>query len=144
MLRTEEQERNGAAPGGTSGEGRASPLDSLSFHALEIAGRVSRLARVRAARARLRVSRTVFLVLGGIVLALVAAAASLAGVRLIVSGLTAGLTELAAGRTWLAELWSGLVLLALTALLLVWARAWSERRVLRDLERRHGDDQDRR
>jgi hypothetical protein len=131
LLRTEDQARERAGNGAPPGE-----LDSLSAHVAEIAAQVARLARIRVARARLRARRTAFLVLGGIVLAIVAAAAALAGVRLVVSGLTAGLGELVAGRVWLAELWSGLLLLAGTAILLVLARSWSERRFLRDFLRR--------
>jgi hypothetical protein len=94
------------------------------------------LAHVRAARYGLLLSRTVFLTLGGIVLAIVCTAASLAGVRLAVRGLTGALTTALDGRVWLAELWSGLVILAGTALLVVSIHAWLERRILRDLGKR--------
>lgn len=138
MLHAQEQreDRNGAPAGGRSNGAPPGDVGSLSGHVAEIAAAVARLVRIRAARARLRAHRTAFLVLGGAVLAFAAAAAALAGVRLIVSGLTAGLGELVHGQTWLAELWSGLLILAGTGIALVWLRGWSERRVLRDLRRR--------
>lgn len=136
MLRTDGQ-RTGAPFGQSPREDAADgELHALSAHVAEIAGQVARLARIQVARTRLRARRLAFLALGGILLALVAAAAALAGVRLVVSGLTAGLGEVVGGRVWLAELWSGLLLLAVTAILLVSIRSWSERRLLRDLLRR--------
>jgi hypothetical protein len=126
-------ERNGAPSGAEPGGGRPhEELQSLAALATEIAGPVKRLARIRLARMRLRASRVAFLVLGGFALAVAATAAALAGVRLFVRGLTAGLGELADGRVWLAELWSGLLLLAGTAAVLVWIRSWLERRLVRD------------
>ena len=127
--------------GGTAGERprddrQDGDLDTLSAHVSEIAGQLARLARIRSARARLRAQSAAFSVLGGIVLALVVAAAALAGVRLVARGLTAGLGELVGERVWLAELWAGLLLLAGTAALIVSIRWWSERRLLRDLRRR--------
>lgn len=127
--------------GGTAGERprddrQDGDLDTLSAHVSEIAGQLARLARIRIARARLRAQSAAFSVLGGIVLALVVAAAALAGVRLVARGLTAGLGELVGERVWLAELWAGLLLLAGTAALIVSIRWWSERRLLRDLRRR--------
>ena len=119
--------------GGTAGTAR-----TFTAHAADIAAHVSRLAHVRAARLGLWVIRTVFLTLGGIVLAIVCAAASLAGVRLAVRGLTGALTAALDGRVWLAELWSGLAVLAGTALLVVSVHAWVERGILRDLKKRGG------
>jgi len=134
----EQEDRDGAPTAGRAGNGAPlGDVESLSGHVAEIAGQVARLVRIRAARARLRARQTAFLVMGGIVLALAAAAAALAGVRLFVSGLTAGLGELVDGRTWLAELWSGLLLLAGTGLALVWLQRWSERRLVRDLRGRN-------
>ena len=71
--------------GGTAGERprddrQDGDLDTLSAHVSEIAGQLARLARIRIARARLRAQSAAFSVLGGIVLALVVAAAALAGV----------------------------------------------------------------
>ncbi len=140
MLRADAREPDGTVRGEPpAGDSREEPGRSASFHLAEIAGHLSRLARIRAARARLRMRRVVFLALGGSVLAIVATAAGLSGVHLLVRGLTAGLTEVADGRAWLAELASGLVILAGTALLLVSLQLWSERRLLRDLARRHGN-----
>jgi hypothetical protein len=138
VLRVQEQreDRNSAPAGGRSNGASLGDAGSISGHVAEIAAEIARLVRIRAARARLRANQTAFLVLGGVALAFAAAAAALAGVRLIESGLTAGLGELVHGRTWLAELWSGLVILAGTGIALVWLRGWSDRRILRHLRRR--------
>lgn len=133
MLRPQDDPALGTSPDGGSQRDLASVTRLLG----EIAEQLSRLARVRVARARLRARRVAFLVLGGIVLAVVAGALALAGVRLFVGGLTAGMSELVDGPVWLAELWSGLLLLAGTTALLVLLRTWSERLVLRDLLRRN-------
>lgn len=134
MLRTHE-DRSGAPFGERPRDD--GELDTLTAHVAAIAGQVARLVRIRVARTRLRAHRLAFLALGGIVLALAAAATTLAAVRLVVRGLTAGVVELVDGRVWLAELWTGLLLLAVTAILLVSIRSWSERRLLRDLLRRN-------
>ena len=120
--------------------GAAGTARTFTAHAAEIAAQVSRLARVRAARLSLWVNRTVFLALGGIVLAIVLATACLAGVRLAVRGLTGTLTSALDGRVWLAELLSGLAILVGAALLVVSVHAWVERRILKDLKDRRGGD----
>ncbi len=139
MPRAEEPEPNGTVLDEPERAGSGEELHaSLSAHLTEIIGHLSRLARIRVMRVRLRTGRVVFLALSGILLALVTAAAALAGVRLVIRGVSAGLLEVVDGRVWLAELWSGLILLAGTGLLLVSVHSWSERRLLRGLRRRHG------
>jgi uncharacterized BrkB/YihY/UPF0761 family membrane protein len=135
---TERSPSETAAPDPSKNGGAAGPARTLGEHAAAIAALVSRLMRVRAARRRLWVSRTLFLVLGALVLAAVIVAASLAGVRLAVSGLTGGLTAVLDGRPWLAELCSGLLVLLCIALLLASIHRWLQRRVLRGLERDQG------
>jgi len=125
----DESSKNGAA---------AEPARAFAAHVADIAAHVSRLARVRAARLSVRVSRTVFLALGGVVLATLCTAAGLAGVRLAVRGLTGALTAALDGRAWLAELSSGLVVLAGTALVVLAVQTWIERRILRSLRKRPG------
>lgn len=140
---TERSQSETAAAEPSKNGGAAGTARTFTAHAAEIAAQVSRLAHVRAARFDLTVSRTVLLMLGGLVLAIVCAAASLAGVRLAVRGLTGALTSALDGRVWLAELCSGLVVLACTALLLVSVHAAVERRIVRNLERRRGRDESR-
>lgn len=136
---TERSAREAASDGSSQNGHEAGLASTFAAHAAEIAEQVSRLARVRAARFRLRAGQTVLLALGGVVLVIVSAAASLAGVRLLVRGLTGGLTAALEGRVWLAELGSGLAFLAGTVLLLVLVHAWVGRRALRGLKKHLGD-----
>lgn len=137
MLDAQDQVRNGAAAEAAPAVDAAEDTDRLLAHLLEIADHVSRLILIGTTRAQLRVHRAACLALLGIALGLAATALVLAGARLLARGLTAGLTELLDGRIWLAELSSGLVLLAGTVLLILAVRSWSERRLLRRLVQRH-------
>lgn len=140
MVRAPEDRSGASTAAGSRGGRESAEHDEASTHVAVIVARIVRLARIQVARARLHAQRMVFLVLGGIVLALVAAVAAWSGARLLVGGLTAGLTELLDGRVWLAELCSGLLLLAGTAAGLVAVRSWSERRILRDHLERGNDE----
>ena len=136
MVSTEDRR---TAHSGVRGDGDQGESGSANDQLFEIVGQLARLARIRIARTRLHTRRKAFLVFGVGLLALVAGAISLAGVRLFVGGLSQGLRELVADdRLWLAELWTGLLLLAGTGIVLVTAWRIAERRVLR--EHLGGDD----
>jgi hypothetical protein len=134
MLRMHEER---ADPAGGAGSG-ATPPAPFSAHVAEIAALVERLARIRAARWRLHTLQLGLLVPAALVLVVVAVALGLAGVGLFVGGLSAGLSELWPTRPWLADLVTGLLLLAGCGLLFAGVRAVGERRVLARL-RRHDD-----
>jgi len=131
MLRMHE-ERADPAGGAESG---ATPPPPFSTHVAEIAALLGRLARIRAARWRLRTLQLGLLVPAALVLVVVAVALGLAGVGLLVGGLSAGLTELWPTRPWLADLVAGLLLLTGCGLLFAGVRAAGERRVLARLGR---------
>jgi hypothetical protein len=137
----------GSEPRSEDGSGGEAPREPppgsgdpnrIAEHVSEIAEHVSRLVRLRIARSGVRMSRVLFLAFGGVLLLLVCATTSLAGALYFVRGLNATLTEVLGGRAWLAELASGILLLAGMALLLVSVQAWSERRMLREFVKRHG------
>lgn len=72
----------------------------------------------------------------GLILMVVTIAAGLAGVWLVFRGLPATLTEVTGVGPGVADLVSGLVLLASIAVFVLAARSWSERRILREIEER--------
>ncbi|MCY2959074.1 MAG: hypothetical protein NTY35_02825 [Planctomycetota bacterium] len=119
-----------AAPG----KARDADLELLFRHVTEITGHASRLAQLRVARWKVRATWAVSAVLLGLIVVVVAIATGLAGVWLVFRGLPATLTELLGGRAGLADLLSGLILLAGIGSFVLAARSWSERRILRDLE----------
>lgn len=140
MLRTQE-DREGTGNSARQGDGSShGEFESFSAYFTDMADQVAHLGRIQVARGRLRARRAGFLAITGIVVAVVAAAIALSGVRLFVDGLTLGLSELVEGRLWMGQLFTGLLLLALTALALVTIRSWSERQVLRDLQKRKTKD----
>lgn len=111
----------------------------FSRHFAEIAGSVSRLGHLRAARWQVRAGQLVAAGFLGLTLAVVTAATGLAGVWLIFRGLPRTLTGLLGGREGLAELLGGVILLGGVVLLVLALQRWSERRILRRLEDRDGD-----
>lgn len=123
----------GAAPERDSG---ADDVERLFRHVAEITSHASRLSRLRMARWEIRATWLVSAVFLGLILTVVAIAAGLAGVSLIARGLPASLTGLLGGHAGVAELVSGLILLGGIGALVLGARAFGERHILRGIEER--------
>ncbi|MBL8863684.1 MAG: hypothetical protein JNK02_16965 [Planctomycetes bacterium] len=127
------------APEASPGEDQ---VQQLCERFAEIAGLGTRLARLRAARWKLRAAWVVSAAFLGVIVALVAIAAGLAGVALVFRGLPATLTDLLGLRAGPADLLSGLILLGGIVSFVLAARAWSGRRILREYEERSGSQAD--
>jgi len=111
-------------------------LQGLFRHVADIASHASRLTQLRVARWQVRASWAVSAAILGLILLLVTTATGLAGVWLVFRGLPATLTELTGVGPGVADLVSGLALLAGIAVFVLAARSWGERRILRELEER--------
>ncbi len=100
-------------------------------HVSEIARHLTRLARLRAARAKLDLRTTIAAIVAGALLLLVTSVLCVNGALLFARGLAGTIAELAGQRVWLGELLGGLALLAGPAALAWLAWTFLDRRELR-------------
>ncbi len=109
-------------------------LQLLFRHLAEITSHASRLSRLRAARWKIRTTWAVSAVLLGLIATLVVIATALAGVWLVFRGLPPTLALVLGGNEGLADLVSGLILLAGIGAFVLIVRSRIERGILHDLE----------
>lgn len=112
-------------------------LQLLFRHVAEITSHASRLARLRAARWKIRTTWAVSAALLGLIATLVVIATALAGVWLVFRGLPPTLAWVLGGNTGLADLASGLILLTGAGAFVLIVRWRIERGILRELEERN-------
>lgn len=113
-------ELNGHAhEAGEAAQPRTAEASPLLAHVTNIATQVARLARLKAARAKLNVRQAIAWAVAGVFALLVTSVLCVAGAVLFARGLAATCTVLAGERSWLGDLLAGSALLLGTA-----AAAW--------------------
>lgn len=123
----------------TAPESKRSEPDApqLLGHLTDLAAQVARLARLRAARARLNIRQAIAWAVAGMFALLVTSVSCVIGAVLFARGLAATFAVLAGERAWLGDLLAGAVLLVGTAAAGWFAWTVLDRRELRQQLEEH-------
>lgn len=135
VVEAEESETGSPESGETPEKPAGDESVQLLFrHLAEITSHAARLSRLRAARWKIRTTWAVSAALLGLIATLVVIATALAGVWLVFRGLPPTLALVLGGNEGIADLASGLILLAGIGAIVLIVRSRIERSILRELE----------